>query len=132
MHGFHSDTHQHVCSSEEVAERVVQQVDEGRCVQVGVTHHLRGEQGLSGAAAEKATHHAIAHVHVVRHFLRRQEGEDAGETENHARKRRHVYTPLKGFTILTLESIVSLSGRWCGCSLTRMNQQIPHQALREQ
>lgn len=71
-----SDTHQYVCSSEEVAEGVVQQVDEGGCVQVGVTHHLRGEQGLSGATAEKATHHAVAHVHVMCHFLKRQEEEE--------------------------------------------------------
>lgn len=67
---LHSGSHQYVCSSEEVAEGVVQQVDEGGRVQVSVTHHLRGKQGLSGAAAEKATHHAIAHVHVVCHFLK--------------------------------------------------------------
>lgn len=59
-----------MCSSEEIAERVVEQVDEGGCVQVGVTHHLGGKQRLSGATAEKATHHAVAHVHVVCHFLK--------------------------------------------------------------
>lgn len=59
--------------SEEVAKRVVQQVDEGSCIQVGVAHHLGGEQGLSGAAAEKATHHAVAHVHVVGHFLKKKQ-----------------------------------------------------------
>lgn len=73
--------------SEEVAEWVVQQVDEGGCVQVGITHHLRGEQGLSGATAEKATHHAVAHVHVVCHFLHGK-----GET------RRHPWRLAKGFS----------------------------------
>lgn len=56
-------------SSEQVAEGIVQQIDEGGGVQVGVTHHLGGKQGLSGAAAEQTTHHAIAHVHVVSYFL---------------------------------------------------------------
>lgn len=64
-----SDTHQDVRGPEEVAEGVVQQVNERGCVKVGVTHHLGGEQGLPGAAAEKATHHAITHVHVMCHFL---------------------------------------------------------------
>lgn len=67
---LHADTHQHVRGSEQVAEGVVQQVDEGGGVQVGVTHHLGGEQRLSRAAAEKASHHAVAHVHVVSDFLR--------------------------------------------------------------
>lgn len=84
-----SEPHQHMCSSEQIAEGVVQQVDEGCCVQVGVTHHLRGEQGLSGATAEKASHHAVAHVHVVCHFLKRQEGEDKtlGSLQNHAKNK---------------------------------------------
>lgn len=60
--------------SEQVAEGVVQQVDEGGGVQVSVTHHLGGEQSLSGAAAEKAPHHAVAHVHVVRDFLKGGKG----------------------------------------------------------
>lgn len=64
--------------SEEVAEGVVQQVDEGGGVQVGVTHDLGGEQGLPGAAAEEATHHAVAHVHVVCHFLK---GSGRGEAK---------------------------------------------------
>ncbi|KAF3843997.1 hypothetical protein F7725_016045 [Dissostichus mawsoni] len=34
-------------------------------VQVGVTHHLGGEQCLSGAAAEQTAHHAVTHVHVL-------------------------------------------------------------------
>lgn len=62
-------SHQYVCSSEQVTEWVVQQVDEGSSVQVGVAHHLRGEQGLARATAEQTTHHAVAHVHVVGHFL---------------------------------------------------------------
>lgn len=59
-----------MCGSEEVAEWIIQQVDEGGCVQVGVAHHLGGKQGLSGATAEKTTHHAIAHVHVMCYFLK--------------------------------------------------------------
>lgn len=66
---WHTYTHQYMSSSEQVAERVVEQVNEGGCIQVGVTHHLGGKQSLSGATAEKASHHAIAHVHVMCHFL---------------------------------------------------------------
>ena len=66
-------THQHVGGSEQVAEGVVEHVDEGRGVQVGVAHHLRGEQRLPRAAAEQASHHAVAHVHVVGHFLQERE-----------------------------------------------------------
>lgn len=62
-------THQDVGSSEEVAEGVIQQVDEGGRVEVRVAHHLAGEEGLPRAAAEQAPHHPVAHVHVVRHFL---------------------------------------------------------------
>ena len=65
-----------MCSSEQVAEGVVQQVDEGGGVQVSVAHHLGGEQGLPGAAAEEATHHAVAHVHVVCDFLNHQRREE--------------------------------------------------------
>lgn len=67
---IHSNAHQHVCSSEEVAEWIVQQVNEGGCVQVSIAHHLGSKQGLSGATAEKATHHAVAHVHVMCDFLK--------------------------------------------------------------
>lgn len=56
-------------SSEEVAEWVVQQVDEGGGVEVGVAHHLAGEERLPGAAPEQAAHHPVAHVHVMSHFL---------------------------------------------------------------
>lgn len=92
-------------SSEEVAEGVVQQVDEGGCVQVGVAHHLRGEQGLPGATAEKATHHAIAHVHVMCHFLekaRRRRREDTGSilaTERTIRKQIIVNDYTVGDTV---------------------------------
>lgn len=59
-----------MCGSEEVAEGIVEQVDEGSCVEICIAHHLGGEQSLSGAAAEKATHHAVAHVHVMCDFLK--------------------------------------------------------------
>lgn len=54
---------------EQVAEGVVEEVDEGGGVQVGVAHHLGGKQRLSGPAAEQAPRHAVAHVHVMRHLL---------------------------------------------------------------
>lgn len=62
-------THQDVCGSEQVAERVVEQVDEGGGVQVGVTHHLRGKQRLSRSTTKQTSHHAIAHIHVMGHLL---------------------------------------------------------------
>lgn len=64
-------------SSEQIAEGVVEQVDEGGSVQVSVTHHLGGKQSLSGSTAKQTSCHAIAHVHVMGHFL---EG-----TQRHAR-----------------------------------------------
>lgn len=76
-----ADTHQHVRGSKQVAEGVIQQVDEGGGVQVGVTHHLGGEQCLSRAAAEKASHHAVAHVHVMSDFLRGGEDNNYEEEE---------------------------------------------------
>lgn len=62
-------THQNVGSSEEVAEGVVEEVDEGGCIEVSVAHHLAGKQCLPRAAAEEAPHHPVAHIHVVGHFL---------------------------------------------------------------
>lgn len=56
-------------SSEEITERVVQEVDERCCIKVCIAHHLAGKQRLSGAASEEASHHSIAHVHIMSHFL---------------------------------------------------------------
>lgn len=64
-----TEAHQHVCCSEQVAERVVQQVDEGGSVQVSVAHHLGGKQSLARPAAKQTSHHAVAHVHVMGDFL---------------------------------------------------------------
>lgn len=64
-----SATHQDVGGSEEVAEGVVEEIDEGGCIEISVAHHLAGKQGLPRAAAEEAPHHPIAHVHVMGHFL---------------------------------------------------------------
>lgn len=64
-----SATHQDVGGSEEVAEGVVKEVDEGGCIEVSVAHHLAGKQCLPGATAEEASHHPVAHVHVMGHFL---------------------------------------------------------------
>ena len=62
-------THQNVSGPEQVAEGVVEQVDEGRGVQVRVAHHLGGKQSLPRATAEQTAHHAVAHIHVVGDFL---------------------------------------------------------------
>lgn len=67
--------------SEHVAERVVQEIDEGRSVQVSVTHHLRGKESLTRTAAEQTSHHPIAHVHVMGHFLRKSEIQKQRKTE---------------------------------------------------
>lgn len=56
-------------SSEEVAEWVIQQIDERCCIEIGIPHHLAGEEGLPGATAKQASHHPVAHVHVVSYFL---------------------------------------------------------------
>lgn len=56
-------------SSEEVAEWIVQQVDEGRFVEVSVPHHVASKKHLTRATAEQASHHPVAHVHVTSHFL---------------------------------------------------------------
>lgn len=64
-----NEAHQHVRGSKQVAEWVVQQVDEGGGIQVSVAHHLGGKEGLSGSTAEQTPHHAVAHVHVMGDFL---------------------------------------------------------------
>jgi len=58
-----------VGSSKEVAEGIVEQVDERCCIEIGISHHLTGKQGLPGATAKQASHHPVAHVHVMSHFL---------------------------------------------------------------
>lgn len=67
--GVNVGTHQHMGGSKQVAEWVVEQVDEWGSIQVSITHHLRGKQSLPRATAEQTTHHSIAHVHVMSHFL---------------------------------------------------------------
>lgn len=64
-----TEAHQHVSSSEQIAEGVVQQVDEGGSIKVSVTHHLGGKQSLARSTAKQTSHHAIAHVHVMGDFL---------------------------------------------------------------
>jgi hypothetical protein len=59
-------------SSEEVAEWVVQQVDERGRIEICIAHHLAGKECLPGAAAEQASHHPIAHVHVMSYFLKKK------------------------------------------------------------
>ena len=56
-------------SSEEEAERVVEQVDEGGCIEVSIVHHLPGKERLPEATTEEASHHPTAHVHVMSYFL---------------------------------------------------------------
>lgn len=71
-----SESHQDMCSSEQVAEGVVEQVDEGGSIQISVAHHLGGKQSLTGTTAKQTSHHAVAHVHVMRHFLGRTQRHD--------------------------------------------------------
>lgn len=60
-----------MCSPEQVAEGVVEQVDERSCIQVSVAHGLGGKQSLSRSTAKQTSHHAVTHVHVMSHFLDR-------------------------------------------------------------
>lgn len=64
-----TEAHQHVRCSEQIAERVVQQIDEGGRIKVSITHHLGGKQSLARSTAKQTSHHAIAHVHVMGDFL---------------------------------------------------------------
>lgn len=66
-------THQDVGSSEEVAEWVIQQIDERCCIEISITHHLTGKEGLPGATAKQASHHPIAHIHIMSYFLKEQQ-----------------------------------------------------------
>lgn len=61
---------QHRRSQEQVIGGVVQQVEAGGRVHVGVSHQLAGEQRLPGAAAQEAAHLAVGHVHPVGQHLR--------------------------------------------------------------
>lgn len=68
--GWLGATYQDRGRSEEVAEGVVEEVEEGGGVEVGVAHELAGKEGLARATAEEAAHLPVAHVHLVRDFLR--------------------------------------------------------------
>lgn len=59
-------------SSEEVAERVIQQINERCCIEISIAHHLTGKEGLPGATAKQASHHPVAHVHVMSYFLKQR------------------------------------------------------------
>lgn len=64
-------------SPEEVAEGVIEEVDEGGSVEVCVAHQLVGKECLTRATAEQAAHLPIAHVHLMRDFLWvQQDGQD--------------------------------------------------------
>lgn len=75
-------------SHEQVIDGVVQQVEEGGRVQIGVTHHLAGEQRLPGGAAQEAAHLAVGDVHPVGQHL--QTGAGAASAE--PRGTRHENT----------------------------------------
>lgn len=47
------------------AERVVQEVEAGGRVEVGIAHHMAGEERLAEAAAEQAAHHAVPLVQLL-------------------------------------------------------------------
>lgn len=61
-------THQHGRSSEQIAERVVHEVEKGGSVQVSVTHHLTSKEGLSRSATKQTASHAVAGVHLKSGF----------------------------------------------------------------
>lgn len=63
---------------EEVAEGIVEEVDEGGGIKVCVAHQLVGKERLARATAEEAAHLPIAHVHLMRDFLWAQWGEGQG------------------------------------------------------
>jgi len=69
-------SHQHMGGSEQVAEGVVEQVDERGSIQISVAHHLRCKQSLPRATAEQASHHPVAHVHVMGDSLMSQDTEN--------------------------------------------------------
>ena len=54
--------HQNMRRAEQVIEWVVEQVDEGRSVQIAKSHRLRGEHRLARARAEHRAKHAVLHV----------------------------------------------------------------------
>lgn len=65
------DTYQYMSSSEQVAEGVVEKVDEGGSIQISIAHCLRCKKSLSGTTTEETSHHAVTHIHVMRYFLRK-------------------------------------------------------------
>jgi len=63
---------------EEKEERVVEKVEEGAGVQVGVALHLAGEEGLPRPAAEQAAQPTVGRVQLLRRGLRFQIKAPAG------------------------------------------------------
>ena len=61
--------HEHGRGPEHVAEGVVQEIENGSCVEVGVSDDLGGEEGLAGAGAEERAEEAVGHVHLVDDLL---------------------------------------------------------------
>jgi len=68
-------SHQNMGGSEQVAEGVVEQVDERGSIQISITHHLRSKQCLPRATAKQASHHPVAHVHVMSNSLMSQDAQ---------------------------------------------------------
>ena len=62
--GGSAGTHQLRGRPVQRAERVVQEVEAGGCVEVGIAHQLAGEEHLVEAAAEQAAHRAVALVQL--------------------------------------------------------------------
>lgn len=66
--GQHLMSQQRRRGTEQVRERVVDQIQERGCVQVRITDDLTGEESLSGSGTEQRAHHSIRQVHLVRHL----------------------------------------------------------------
>lgn len=67
-------TYQSRWGPENVAERIIEEVHEGGGIEVCVAHQLIGEECLTGATVEEASHLPVTHVHLVGDFLQEKSG----------------------------------------------------------
>ena len=54
---------------EHIGEGIIEEVETGRAVEVGVSDHLRREEGLAGSGPEEGSVESVVHVHPVDHPL---------------------------------------------------------------
>lgn len=99
-------------SQEQVIGGVVQQVEAGGRVHVGVSHQLAGEQRLPGAAAQQAAHLAVGHVHPVgQHLRRRTDNPTSSAPPTPQRSPRGGLTFILSWTRLTSALLMALLPR---------------------